>query len=772
MIKYRMVRRRTGSLILMCWVAASASPAQGILPPTIQAEKAHIIRDHWGMAHIYAAREEDGFYGLGFATAQDRLQQVLLLYLQAKGELAANFGAGPVSAAKVDAWLGDGIDDAVTSDQRARQWRFLEYARANLRHLPPQYRKDLEAYVAGIARYMADHPEQRPAWAPKLEAALPLAVFAQLISEGPQLCPAKIAAAQGASSPGEPQGAKGSDAWVIGPTRTADGGVIFSSDSHGPWKAIGTLFYPWRMKAGGLDLQAYEPTGTAMFLFGNTPYFAWGWTEAPRYPGDCYRVRTDPGDPSGYRFDGKLKHFERLPYSISVRGAPPVTGTFEYTRHNGLLSPVVERRGSDAYIASYSSVDRVGREHGELYQIAHARHRAELKRALAQMSLYPANFMVGGADGTLLYIRPGRTPKRPVGVDLTLPIDGNVSSTGWQGFVSYDESVHLENPKQDYIANDNVSPDMMYPEPVFAARDFAQHFAFDPNQTTSREVRNIELLSTARQVTDQRAIDITMDEKIPGFEQWAIVFQRLDRTGAWPGRDPGLAAFILGLEGFDGVFSRDSRNALYFSSFVEALQESANDALYDIVTAVTAGKPLTGAQEPLLAAAVASGYDRLRATYGRTDLTYGDRHRIARGEENLAVGGGGILIGGNNLNLDQDGARTRHPTILAPMRSTAFQPDPKNNRHLLAFCCQRVPFVVAFHPGKRLTSYSQVLPGVSDDPGSPHYKDQLRLASDGVLHANDFYLDELLRDAESSTELDRVKSPRSRTAPASNTSNR
>ena len=600
MTNHRLMNSGTKLLPLCFWMATSVPAAQPIPPPTLKSGTAHIIRDHWGMAHIYAVREEDGFYGLGFATAQDRLRQVLLLYLQTTGELAANFGAGSVGADKVGDWLGGSIDDAVSSDRLARQWRFLDYARATLSQLPEQYRKDLEAYVAGINRYMSDHPEQRPAWAPKLEAAMPLAVFAQLISEGPQVCPAKIAASLGAARPGEPSGARGSDAWVIGPTRTADRGVIFSSDSHGPWKAIGTLFYAWRMKAGDLDLQAYEATGTAMFLFGHTPYFAWGWTEAPRYPGDCYRVRTDARDPSSYWFDGKRKRFESVAYSIAVRGAAPVTGTFEYTRHNGVLSPVVERRGADAFVASYSSVERVGLEHGELYRIAHARRGADLKAALADMSLYPANFMAGGADGTLLYIRPGRTPKRPAGLDLTLPIDGNVSSTGWQGFVSYDESVHLENPKQDYIANDNVSPDMMYPEPVFAARDFAQHFAFDPSQTTSREVRNIELLSDARQVTDQRAIEITMDEKIPGFEKWALVIKELDAKGAWPSRDAGLASFVMGLEAFDGVFARDSREALYFSVFFEALQSSAKDALNDIALAVTAGKPLSVVQEPLV----------------------------------------------------------------------------------------------------------------------------------------------------------------------------
>lgn len=733
---------------------AAAAQAGTVAPPELQPGKVSIIRDSWGMAHLYAAREEDGFYGLGYATAQDRLEQVLLLYLQAKGELAAKFGPGPVGADKVGPELGGAIDDAVASDRGALQWRLMDYARANLAKMQPDYRRDLEAYVAGIERYMADHPEKRPAWAPRIEPAMPLAIFTQLIQEGPQLCPAKIAAADGPAKPGEPQGAKGSDAWVIGPTRTADGGVVFSSDSHGPWKAIGTLFYPWRMKAGGVDFQAYEPTGTAMFFFGNTPHFAWGWTEAPRYPGDCYRVATQADDPRAYLFDGKLRRMETVPYSIAVKGSAPVTGTFEYTRHNGVLSPVVERRGAIAYVASFATAEEVGLEHRQLYDMAHARNRAELKAALQPMQLYPANLMVGGADGTQLYIRPGRTPKRPAGVDLTLPIDGNSSRAAWQGFVSYDESVHLENPAQDYIANDNVSPDSMYPEPVFRPADYAAHFAFDPGQTTSREVRNIALLAAARRVDDQGGIAIAMDEKVPGFEHWAEVIGGLDKAGAWPGRDADLGGFIAGLEAFDGVFTRDSRSALYFSSFFEALQSEAKHGLYDLAKAVTAGRPLDAEQARMVTAAVAAGHAALKAQFGRTDLVYGDRHRIARGERSWPIGGGGVFIGGGELHLDQDGARGPHPEILSPMRAIGFQPDPKDPKLVRAFCCQRVPFVVAFHPGGRLTSYAEVLPGINDDPQSPHFDDQLKLASDKALRPTDFYLDDLLNDAESSTELD------------------
>jgi acyl-homoserine lactone acylase PvdQ len=735
-------------------VATGSLDAAPVQAPVEIAGKVTIIRDRWGMAHLYAAREADGFYGLGYATAQDRLDQVLFLYLAARGELAAKFGPGPVGADKVGSALAGWIPDAVGVDRLMRQHRYLEHARANLERLPIQYRRDLEAYIAGIDRFMADHPERRPAWAPVLEPALPLAMSSAALHEDAQVCPTRFAASTAAAPKGGPVGDRGSNGWVAGSSRTADGGVILGSDSHGDWNVFGRLFYAWRMKAGDIDFQAFEPAGTARFFFGHSADFAWGWTEGPRYPGDCYRIRTEPDEPTTYRVDGERRKMVQMPYSIEVRGAAPVTGVFEYVHLNGMLAPVVARVGADAYAVSSAATEDVGLDQGELYRMARAKTFAELKQALSAMELYPANLVIGGRDGSLLYIRGGRIPTRPLGLDLDLPLDGNTRRTEWTGFTTFDNSVHLVNPPQQYIVNDNTSPDMMYPEPVLKASDYPQSAAFDPGQITTRQVRNMELLAQARGLTDRDAIRFTMDEKVLGFEHWGPEFEAIQRKGLWPHPDANQAAFLTGLRGFDGVIARDSTPALYFSEFFDALKKAHGEAVHDLVLAMVAGRPLTAAQEGWIAQAALAAHDSLKSRFGRIDLTYGDIHRLTLGRQSWPVGGGSFPIGGDRLSLAQDGGREHDTEVLAPMRAMAFQPDPTDARRLDWTCCQRAPFVVAFHPGRPLTSYSQLLPGVSMDPASPHYDDQLRLASDGAMRSDDFQLSDLLQDDESSLVLE------------------
>jgi len=516
-----------------------------------------------GMAHLYAAREEDGFFGLGYATAEDRLEQVLLLYLGVKGELAAAFGPGAVGADKVGPVLGGEITDTVASDLRVKKFQILEEARLNMPKIPAQYHRDLEAYIAGINQFMVDHPERKPAWAPALEPALPLALFWQYTLEADAICPARLAAAAQklAYDPSPLATSEASDAFAIGRSKTADGGITFSSDSHHPWEVVGTLFYPWRMKAGSLNVQAFDVAGAAMFFFGHSNDFAWGWTEAPRYTGDCYCIKTVKGDPRAYLFDGKLQRMVVTPYRINVRGAAPVTGEFEYTRHNGVLSPVVERRGDDAFVASSAYFDQVGLGNAELYEMAHARTYADIKAALAPMDLYPANLILAGRDGTLLYIRPGRLPKRPDGVDVTPPLDGSTSRTAWTGFVSLSEAVQVENPRQDYVGNDNVSPDRMYTTPIFDPAKYPAYYAFDPGQTNTRQLRMIELLENAHGISDKVAIQITMDEKVFGVDKWGACSKRSSFRAPGPRTPIRTSQRSLRPSRVSTACSRESRTA-------------------------------------------------------------------------------------------------------------------------------------------------------------------------------------------------------------------
>ena len=123
-----------------------------------------LYRDQWGVPHVYAAREEDGYFGLGWAQAEDQLERLLGLVRMFRGERAAVDGA-----------------EALGWDSFQRVWRHREEAQAGWARLEPQVQANYRSFIAGVEAFMAEHPERVPPNAIDLDAIdlvlLPRALF-------------------------------------------------------------------------------------------------------------------------------------------------------------------------------------------------------------------------------------------------------------------------------------------------------------------------------------------------------------------------------------------------------------------------------------------------------------------------------------------------------------------------------------------------------------------------------------------------------------------
>src|ERR1700687_4391934 len=133
---------------LCCWTAFLVSTALLLAPLAAPAgggggegeEEVVIVRDPFGVPSIFAKTEEGAVYGMGYAQAEDRLEELLKQYRRAEGTMAGVFGPG---------FLRD--------DYRQRLWRHRAVAEANYDKLEPKTRALIEAYQAGIKRYMKEH---------------------------------------------------------------------------------------------------------------------------------------------------------------------------------------------------------------------------------------------------------------------------------------------------------------------------------------------------------------------------------------------------------------------------------------------------------------------------------------------------------------------------------------------------------------------------------------------------------------------------------------
>jgi acyl-homoserine-lactone acylase len=115
------------------------------------AEKVEILRDEYGVPHIFAATAAGAAFGSGYAQAEDRLEELLRNYRKAEGTMSEAFGK-----------------EYVFQDYRQRVWRHRAVAEQHYRELDPKVRAVCEAFQAGVKKFMQEHPEQVPSWAPKL----------------------------------------------------------------------------------------------------------------------------------------------------------------------------------------------------------------------------------------------------------------------------------------------------------------------------------------------------------------------------------------------------------------------------------------------------------------------------------------------------------------------------------------------------------------------------------------------------------------------------
>jgi acyl-homoserine lactone acylase PvdQ len=681
-----------------------------------------IYRDDWGVPHVYANREEDAFFGLGYAQAEDRLPGILRQYLSAAGKSASVFGA-----------------DSVAADLRALQWMHLDQARAGFARLEPQLQKDYEFFVAGISRYMRDHPREVPAWAPQLEAALPVAALDAALwgvntVAGVEDCErGGISVLSQNKTKSDDAGGlcKASNEWVVMPWRTTGGYVIHLSDSHVPFDGE-VRAYEFRLHAATLELCGFSANGLVLPVSAHNRNVAWAMTMGGPDVADCYAVDVDPGNPRRYYFDGEPKEMIVRRVTVEVKDGCPVTREFEYTKHNGVLCPVIARHGHTAYVVCSAYMSQTGLVDEQLYRMDLSHDIAEFRQSLSMLGMFTQNVMAGGADGHVLYVRAGRVPIRPKGYDWRKPVPGNSSATAWLGIHPLNDLVVVEDPVTGYMANDNVAPDAMTEERTVEAQNYAPEVFYDiPGFTNPRNRRTIDVLSRAYCFSQSNAVNLALDEKWEGTEKWTeAVRQALNADSERiKSRSFEWRRFADSILNFDGFARKESAGALDYFFWRTTIGEDQRGG--EIARAIENHQTLPPGDQRILIDALEAALRRLTNEQGANARTLGEVYRIGRGARSYPIGGVKFTAG------------TAEITTLRAMLANA--PDARGQRWVVAG--QRQPCLTIF--SNPIQSFTSAPWGQSDHPQSEHYSNQAELVSERCFKPTYFNQADLMRHIKS-----------------------
>jgi len=636
-------------LVLLCLGAAQA------------AERVRILRDQFGVPHIFAATPAGAAYGTGYAQAEDRLEEMLRSYRKAEGTMAEVFGAS---------WL--------PHDYRQRMWRHREVAQRNYSALSPQTRAIVEAFLAGVQRYMRERPEQVPAWAPRLEPWRVIALGRYIIWGWPE---GEVGGdlLRGGIRP-DPMVYRGSNEWLLGPSRTALRAPIAVIDPHLSWYGE-FRFYEMRAYAGKFAASGAAVLGLPFPVLGHNRYVSIAMTTGGPDTSDVFEEEVANGK---YKFRDEWRPLVERRERIGIKTGETVSWkevAIQSTHHG----PIVARKDGKAYAAAIPYAEEFRLVEAS-WATMNARNLGEMKKALGMLQFMSQNIMVGTVEGDIYYLRNGRVPIRPKGCDSSKPLPGWTGACEWQGIHRFEDLIQIENPPQGYMKNCNISPEWLMKDSPLTPDKYRDRFYLynaPPGPPHQRAAMLLELLDSARSVTAEQAIEIAFSPAVYKAELWQ------ERIRKAAGESSEFAKLILG---WNRRSEAGSRAALAFYLFKTALGSASR-----------AVEPPASLTDDQILAALRSAQQRLNREFA-PEATYGTLFRVGRqgGSRTFPVSGGSLSTAG-----------------MATPRAIGFT---KAGNEMVGQSGQTSTQIVILT--KPPQSYMLIPLGESDQKGSPHFDDQ------------------------------------------------
>ena len=456
------------------------------------AAPAEIIRDRWGVPHIYAQSLEDLLFVQGFVHAQDRLWQMEMSRRAGHGRLAEIFG---------------GI--AFTTDRFLRTIGLGRAAQADLARIDVETLCALEAYARGVNAYAQNNPlpiefillgiKPEPwtstdslvwakvqAWGLSanwsseiLQAGLINKVgvmrAAQLHGDYPRNNPLilpehtfveivdrvleQFRAAEEWLTVGGLGGM--SNNWVVDGTKSATGKPLLANDPHLSLQ-MPSIWYENHLVAPGFEVAGVSFPGTPGVVLGHNADIAWGTTNAFPDVQDVYIEKLNPDDPAKYEYRGAWNSATIIREEIRVKGeATPRVVEVIVTRHGPIIDELIPPTAtilSSRQRGVALALKWVGHEESQISRailnINRARNWNEFTDALRDWSVPSQNMVYADRAGNIGYYMPGKIPIRAKGMGL-VPAPGWTGEYEWVGWIPHEELPHAFNPAQHYFATAN-----------------------------------------------------------------------------------------------------------------------------------------------------------------------------------------------------------------------------------------------------------------------------------------------------------------------------
>lgn len=706
------------AVISACLVSVGASNPD-IARWEQEANNVTIIRDNWGIAHVYGKTDADAVFGMEYAQAEDDFNRVETNYINAMGLLAEAEGEPKIYQ---DLRMKLFIDPAALKK---------EYAES-----PAWLQKLMNSFADGLNYYLYKHPEVKPRVITKFEPWMALAFSEGSIGGDIERANiSQIAAFYGKEplsqvaaqdeiedGPAEPTGSNGI---AIAPSDSADHHALLLINPH-------TSFYfrseLQMVSDEGLDAYGAVTWGQFFVYQGFSPYIGWMHTSSGvNAISEYLETVTKKNGRFYYKYGARELPVRTRQITVSYitpQGMADKKFTAYYTRHGPVIG---EQDGKWLTI-------RLMQEHIKALIQDFTRTKAtdykSFRRTMELHTNSSNNTIFADSHGDIAYFHGNFIPRRDTRFDWTKPVDGSNPATDWGPLLTLDETPHLLNPRSGWLYNSNDAPWNAAGPGSLKKSDYPIYV--ETGGESARGLHAVRVLSRNKNLTiDTLLSSVAFDSYLPWFAKTIPVL-----TSAWdhtPDSDPlksKLRDQIAALRSWDfrwGVDSIPTSLAVFWGT--DLMRHYYRDAraadipIYDYVAAKVPPEQLLQS--------LAAASDRLTSDFGTWKTPWGNINRFQRLDDDIVS--------------HFDDSKPSIPVMFTSslwgsLASFGARPYPNTKKW---YGTSGNSFVAAVDFGKTIRARAVTAGGESGHPSSPHFDDEAERYATGNLREVYFYRSQL-----------------------------
>lgn len=644
-----------------------------------------IVRDQWGVPHIFGKTDVDAAYGLAWATCEDDFETVQHLLLAANGRLGEVTGK---NGALLD-FMGK-----ITRVSEEVEKRFDNA-------FTPHYKNYLEAYAQGINRFAEVHPKEIlrknlfPITAKDVVKCntLTLVFLTNVYVEIQQIFTRSIVAYE-RNLKYEGNLPEGSNAFALNKNKTDNGHTFLAINSHQPLQGLFSWYEAHLVSDEGLNILGGTFPGGANIFHGVNQHL--GWAATLNHPDLCdvYKLEMHPKKKGLYKFDDGYEKLEPFKAKVKVKVGflrLPVTRKFFKSKHGTVI------KNKDGYYALRfpANMDLAGTE--QLYYMNKATNFEEFNAAL-EMGHFPGtNNIYADGEGNIQFISLGLFAYRDSSYDWLSVLPGNTSETLWEEkFHPVSELPRYTNPKAGYLFNTNGTPFVATAdEENLKSAHFNPTFGYqDETKLNNRTIRAKQLLSEYDKISweDFKTIkyDQKFNQKLESFNinnMWMI--EKLSTI-----KYPDLQDAIEVIRSWNRSADVENKEA--------ALLIFTFNNLVEIILSQGMQYASNSLSEQQYVEALRKAQKHMKKHFGTLRVRLGDVQKHVRGDKEIGVGGA--------------------PDVLAAMMS-----KPHKKGKLKTYVGDSYIILVDFDTQGNPSIETINAYGASNRKDSPHYTDQMEL---------------------------------------------